>query len=82
MKKQELVHLHSLLAEVAAYCGRDGVDLALAPYHDLETGPMAIGRAKSDHERAVFALSRAVSGSLGERSDEDVTARVESAAHD
>jgi hypothetical protein len=77
MKKQELIHLHTLLAEVAGYCQEEGVSLDLSTYHAHDTHPMAVSHSKSDHEAAVLALVTGVAASLevdadGEQ-DEPVT---------
>jgi hypothetical protein len=77
MRKQELVHLHGLLAEVAGYCEREGIDLALERYHAVGTTPMSIDHSKSDHEEAVLALTRVLSAGLGDQTGETVPARVE-----
>ncbi|PSQ59180.1 MAG: metal-binding protein [Halobacteriales archaeon SW_9_67_25] len=70
MKKQELIHFHTLLAEVTTYCQEQGLTLDLSSYHDQDIHPMAISEAKSDHETAVLALAGGVADSL-DRSGED-----------
>jgi hypothetical protein len=58
MRKQELIHLHTLLAEVAGYCEREGVSPSLERYRSCGTRPMTINDSKDDHEEAVLALAR------------------------
>lgn len=64
MRKQELVHLHALLAEIANYWESEGVPLELSEYHAQDTHPMAITRPKDDHETAVLALADDLAGSV------------------
>jgi len=62
MNKNELVHLHALLARVA----EDYVERGLATpadfttYNALGTTPMALRRSRADHEAATRALARAL----------------------
>ncbi|KAB1188586.1 MULTISPECIES: UPF0058 family protein [Haloferax] len=62
MRKNELIHLHTLLVEIAG----DFLDRGTAtredlePYHRLEIGPMALRSCRDDHEVAVRTLSTAL----------------------
>ncbi|ACV10647.1 conserved hypothetical protein [Halorhabdus utahensis DSM 12940] len=61
MRKQELVHLHGLLAEVRRYCEQeDSRSLDLSKYESLGTDEAAIHRGKEQHRSAVFALAEAL----------------------
>jgi hypothetical protein len=59
MNKNELVHLHALLARVA----EEYVDRGLATrddfaaYHALDTTPMALRKSRADHEAAARTLA-------------------------
>ena len=68
MKKQELIHLHGLLAEVSKHYTEMGGQLSLEDYRDLGVRPTSIHKSKTDHKAAVFALARCITGEL------DVTA--------
>ncbi len=58
MKKQELIHLHGLLAEVSNQCGEwDGNGIDLDEYESLGIRPTSIHKSKTDHKAAVFALA-------------------------
>ncbi len=70
MKKQELIHLHSLLAEIASYCHEQGEALDLSSYETHDTHPMAISDAKANHEAAVLALAGGIATSLESPTDE------------
>lgn len=65
MKKQELIHLHGLLAEVTKHYSRvedDGI--TLDGYDDLGVRPTSIHKSKTDHKAAVFALAQCITSEL------------------
>lgn len=65
MKKQELIHLHGLLAEVVDWCETtDGISVDVETYEQLDTRPASIHRSKTDHRDAVFTLTQAMAGEL------------------
>ena len=60
MKKQELIHLHGLLAEVSSQCEEWQDDsMTLENYRSQAVRPTSIHRSKTDHKDAVFALASA-----------------------
>lgn len=66
MKKQELIHLHGLLAEVGTHFeNRDGEQITLDEYDALGVRPTSIHKSKTDHKAAVFALSEAITSGMG-----------------
>jgi len=61
MKKQELIHLHGLLAEVSNHCEMaDDVTIDLEEYHELGVKPTSIHKSKTDHKDAVFAIASGI----------------------
>lgn len=58
MKKQELIHLHGLLAEVSEYC--DTSAESFDQYQDQGVRPTSIHKSKTDHKDAVFALAEGI----------------------
>ncbi|MCO8245112.1 MULTISPECIES: UPF0058 family protein [unclassified Haladaptatus] len=67
MKKQELIHLHGLLAEVGNHFEkRDGEQISLDEYDSLGVRPTSIHKSKTDHKAAVFALSEAITSGMSE----------------
>lgn len=77
MKKQELIHLHGLLAQVQNnYEERTGETVDLASYTDLGVQPTSIHKSKTDHKDAVFALAKCITTEM----DEAATERVSAAA--
>lgn len=73
MKKQELIHVHSLLGEVANYCLENEVPVALEEYDQLGTKPSSIHLRKAEHKDAVFALTDAINAAVDAESVESVT---------
>ena len=72
MKKQELIHLHGLLAEVGNYYERVSAgELNLGEYESLGVRPTSIHKSKTDHKAAVFALADGITGTMKESSDAD-----------
>ncbi len=73
MKKQELIHLHGLLAEVSRhYEGITGSELDLTDYETLGVRPTSIHKSKTDHKAAVFALARGITTDMGAEATETV----------
>ncbi len=65
MKKQELIHLHGLLAEVSNHCEMaNDVTIDLEEYHDLGIKPTSIHKSKTDHKDAVFAIATGITSQL------------------
>ena len=65
MKKQELIHLHGLLAEVSNHCEMvDDVTIDLEEYHELGVKPTSIHKSKTDHKDAVFAIATGITSHL------------------
>ncbi|MFZ2070764.1 MAG: UPF0058 family protein [Halobacteriota archaeon] len=56
MKKEELVHLHLLLAQLKKYCEEHGLNCDFAKYKELGISPFQVHRSKEDHKQAVFIL--------------------------
>jgi len=56
MKKEELVHLHLLLAQLKKHCEENGVGCDFAKYNDLNISPFQVHRSKEEHKQAVFVL--------------------------
>lgn len=63
MKKQELIHLHGLLAEVGEYCDEPRGD-SFDRYEEMGVRPTSIHKSKTDHKEAVFALAESITEEL------------------
>lgn len=65
MRKQELIHLHRLLAEVRKDCIQSSnITIDTTEYESLETNTASIHRSKEQHREAVLALSDAITDEL------------------
>ena len=75
MKKQELIHLHGLLAEVQDhYEGQTGNEIDRSEYSTLGVDPTSIHKSKTDHKEAVFALVTAITTEIEPEETEPVSA--------
>ncbi len=78
MKKQELIHLHGLLAEVREQCEtweNDAFDLEA--YRETGVRPTSIHKSKTDHKAAVFELAKGITGSMSTTEQEPVAAQAD-----
>jgi hypothetical protein len=65
MKKQELIHLHGLLAQVRDhYEQTEESPVDHETYTELGVRPTSIHRSKTEHKEAVFALARGITGEM------------------
>lgn len=79
MKKQELIHLHGLLAEVCNHCEtQDRAAMDLDDYEMLGVRPTSIHKSKTEHKDAVFALAGGITSHIDTtRKMEKVPARAD-----
>ncbi|MFC7079961.1 UPF0058 family protein [Halorussus caseinilyticus] len=79
MKKQELIHLHGLLAEVGNYFEEENsTEVDLSEYDSLGVRPTSIHKSKTDHKAAVFAMAKAITSEMHEaEADEKVAAKAD-----
>ncbi|QLG26750.1 UPF0058 family protein [Halorarum halophilum] len=77
MKKQELIHLHGLLAEVRSECEARDADLDLTEYETLGVKPTSIHKSKTDHKAAVFKLAGGITSSVVEAQSEAVAPKAD-----
>ncbi len=75
VKKNELLHVHSLLVAIARQYDERGrlADDALDSYRASGVTPMSIRAPRDDHEEAVLELVRALGGAAGSDPDGDTT---------
>ncbi|MCU4739976.1 UPF0058 family protein [Halobacteria archaeon AArc-m2/3/4] len=78
MKKQELIHLHGLLAEVSNQCAAwDDCPISLEEYESRGIRPTSIHKSKTDHKAAVFALAGGITEHMREGEQEAVAATAD-----
>jgi hypothetical protein len=56
MKKEELVHLHMLLAQLKKFCEQHDLDCDFSKYQELDISPFQVHRSKDEHKQAIFVL--------------------------
>jgi hypothetical protein len=67
MKKQELIHLHGLLAQVQNHYEEEtGETVDHDRYTSLGVQPTSIHKSKTDHKDAVFALAKGITSEMSE----------------
>lgn len=79
MRKQELIHMHGLLAEVANFCKDDSINVDIEEYKQLKIRATSVQRSKGSHEEAVFALTEAITTAVDDGPNEMATAGPASA---
>ncbi len=77
MKKQELIHLHGLLAEVSNYYEERSGAIDLSQYEELNVRPTSIHKSKTEHKRAVFALATGITTDVEPAEAEAVAPRAD-----
>ena len=78
MKKQELIHLHGLLAQVQNHYEQEtGDTVEHDEYATLGVQPTSIHRSKTDHKAAVFALARGITSEMETEEAERVSAAAD-----
>ncbi|MFC7154689.1 UPF0058 family protein [Halomarina halobia] len=78
MKKQELIHLHGLLAQVRDYYQQQtSNDIEHEMYDELGVRPTSIHKSKTEHKRAVFALATGVTSELETVDEQPVSAAAD-----
>ena len=69
MQKTELLHLHSLFAELKRHLEREGViDGPLEPYESMAVRPAHAHKSKDRHREATIALASGVADELAKNS--------------
>jgi len=78
MKKQELIHLHGLLAQVQNhYEEQTGNAVDHDRYTALGVQPTSIHKSKTDHKDAVFALANGITSEMTDEETERVSAAAD-----
>jgi len=78
MKKQELIHLHGLLAQVQNHYEADsGSEVEHDEYAELGVKPTSIHKSKTDHKAAVFAIADGITSAMTTEEKEPVSAAAD-----
>jgi hypothetical protein len=78
MKKQELIHLHGLLAQVQSHYEQEcGTTVEHDEYAELGVQPTSIHKSKTDHKAAVFAIAQGITSSMETEEPERISAAAD-----
>lgn len=78
MRKQEHIHLHGLLAEIADHCTDEyGITIDTEAYQSLGVRPTSIHKAKGDHKDAVLELADSITTVLADEQAETIPASAD-----
>ncbi|WP_122090424.1 UPF0058 family protein [Halalkalicoccus subterraneus] len=77
MKKQELIHLHGLLAEVSNHYEQNAGTPDFEEYDSLGVRPTSIHKSKTDHKAAVFAIATGITSDITDETQETVAAQAD-----
>lgn len=78
MKKQELIHLHGLLAEVCNHYEQlMDCEVEHETYTELGIRPTSIHKSKTDHKAAVFALADGITEEMSSEIETPVSATAD-----
>ncbi len=78
MKKQELIHLHGLLAQVQNhYEAESGSTVEHDEYAELGVKPTSIHKSKTDHKAAVFAIANGITSAMTDDEKEPISAAAD-----
>jgi hypothetical protein len=78
MKKQELIHLHGLLAQVQNhYEAESDSTVEHDEYAELGVKPTSIHKSKTDHKAAVFAIADGITSAMTADEKEPISAAAD-----
>jgi len=64
MQKEELIYIHSVLAQVKRHIEAGRADADFSGYVALHISPSHVHRSKNDHKRAIFILGEEISRAI------------------
>ncbi len=65
MQKEELLYIHSVLAQVKRHIEAERADTDFSGYVALRISASHVHRSKNDHKRAIFILGEEISRAIG-----------------
>jgi hypothetical protein len=65
MQKEELIYIHSVLAQVKRQIEAERADADFSGYEVLHIQPVHLYRSKNDHKRAIFTLGEEIARAIG-----------------
>jgi hypothetical protein len=65
MQKEELIYIHSVLAQVKRHIEAERANADFSGYDALHIHPAHVHRSKNDHKRAIFTLGEEIARAIG-----------------
>ncbi|OPY29325.1 MAG: hypothetical protein A4E28_00923 [Methanocella sp. PtaU1.Bin125] len=65
MQKEELLYIHSVLAQVKRHIEAGCPDADFSGYEALRISPAHVHRSKNDHKRAIYVLGEEITRATG-----------------
>jgi hypothetical protein len=65
MQKEELIYIHSVMAQVKRHIEAENANADFTGYDALHIQPSHVHRSKNDHKRAIFTLGEEIARSIG-----------------
>ncbi|WP_292466679.1 UPF0058 family protein [Methanolobus sp.] len=66
MHKDELIQLHTLMAQIRKHFEHTGVNNSFGEYDSLSISPLHVHRSKAEHKHAIFVLGNDIASSLSQ----------------
>jgi hypothetical protein len=66
MHKDELIQLHTLLAQIKRHLETQDIDHDFSEYQSLAISPVHIHRSKAEHKHAIFVLGNHLASIMSE----------------
>jgi hypothetical protein len=64
MQKEELIYIHSVLAQVKRHIAAESANADFSGYDALHIQPSHVHRSKNDHKRAIFTLGEEIARAI------------------
>ncbi len=66
MHKDELIQLHTLMAQIKRHFESTGMSNSFNGYNSLSISPLHVHRSKAEHKHAIFVLGNDIAASLSQ----------------
>ena len=66
MHKDELIQLHTLMAQIKRHFEHMGIDESFNGYDSLSISPLHVHRSKAEHKHAIFVLGNDIATALSQ----------------
>lgn len=77
MRKQELIHIHGLLAELCRHYEEVADNDVNRPrYREFGVHPTSIHKSKTDHKHATFTLADALTDNMKDKGEAGIETKV------